>query len=305
MSIFGRDAILFIMLTSAHAPICGNASILTAIGPPEAEYVLILRRADANFVGVPDAGAVEVYRGDPGTAIDVNVNNNVQYFYKDYYFAAAAYHDDGGAPVAVTPTVTYQPFGPDVRKTLRDRLDLGFQQEISRGLLVIKDQAGGAVTKIPVVTAPPDSKLTKWPVVSVKIVNDAPQDRGIGELLLDGSETPNETALDMYSVDVTAWSQNPDERHALHESLKRVVMSNLAVFATLGMDRVEWRQQDVDYLDGTMFDGLVYSAVMTLTCEAPVGVIAQDTSPAVATVTVTATPAPIVDGQAQIDIGQP
>lgn len=295
---------LALMLTSAHAPICGNAAILTVVPPEQADYVAVLRRPDASFVGIPDAGATEIHRGEGGTVVDVTVANGTVYFYKDYAFYDGAFHDDEAAPLSVTPASTYVPFGPDVRKLVRDRLDLGYRQEILRGLLVIKPPAAGAITKIPVVTAPPDSKTTAWPVVSVKVLTDTPQDRGVGEQLLDGSDTPNETALDIFAIEVTCWSQNPDERHALHEATRRIVMANLSVFAAMGLDKVEWRQQDVDYLDGTLFDGLVYSAVMTLTCESPVGVIAQDQNVIVADINVIPTAAPIVDGIAQIDTGQ-
>lgn len=253
------------MLTSAQAMPVGNAVRLELSPADGIVYSKVLRKASLPFTGANDAGATVIAAATFETELlDLAPNNGTLYYYKDYGWNGSAFVDDGEDPVSVTPAATYIPGGPDVRDVIKQRIEIGLKQEIARGLLVIRPHAGAASATVEVLTAPPVFDESKWPVVSVHLQADASTDRSVADELT-GNE--DEGWLSTYTVNVTAWSMNPQERHLLHKAVKRLLQANAAVFAMLGINELDVRAEDVDYVSGE-YAAPVYCSSFTLTCKA-------------------------------------
>jgi len=163
---------------------------------------------------------------------------------------------------------TYEDASTDALSVVRDRIDYGLAVEVARGVLIPK--SGG----ISVLTAPPVFEQTRWPMVSVHLLSEGPQQRGVGEIVetdfYDGDDwTESEGWLARAQIAVIGWSLNPDERIALRQALRRVVIANLPVFDACGMLQIEFMQQDIDAVSGE-YPAPVYQAAGTLTCLAPI-----------------------------------
>lgn len=287
------------MIQSAATPICGNAIVLQVEPAAGIKYSKILRRTVLPFTGPNDTDAAIVFVGEDTQVPDLSVDNATQYFYKDYGFNGATFLDDGAPALAATCTPNYFGFGPDVRKVLKQRLQVGFQAEMARGLLKIK---GPSITpdvyldKIPVLLGPPDAKNTKWPVVSLPVETDTQDDRAVGETLVADPDLLDETMLKRYTEEIVIYSQNSDERAELHRALDRVLSANLPVFDSLGMVLNEWRIGDVNILDRQTFETDVYLVSCTFMCRAPAGVVADPQYPRVTAVDVTVNPFFVING---------
>lgn len=246
----------------------GNA-IRVILDPPDGSLRWrILRKVSDTFTGESDPGALLVYEGDENSALDTAaLQNGTPYFYRAYYWNGTVW--TGSTSATATPNATYEDSSTDVLTVVRDRLSAGLQVEVSRGSLI--PPSGG----ISVLTAPPVFQETRWPVVTVHLLNDAPAERGLGELLvpdtLDSTGLWNESEgwLARVQLAVIGWSQNPDERIALRQALRRLVVANLPVFDAAGMIEIEFSQQDVDAVSGE-YPAPVYQTAGTFTCMAPV-----------------------------------
>ena len=253
----------------------GNAVELLLAVDADAVRLQLLRRIDANFVGPDDPGATVIYdairhvtpQNDRLSLLDTeDIVNGVPLFYQ-------AYGNDGAQWIAssietVTPTQRLTDRSIDPLLCVRDRLKAGLQAEVAAGRLK------PASAKVPVWTAPPQAEFTSWPVVTVKLESDRSAERAIGETIDqdyrlappdDWLET--EGWLSHVTLSVVGWSQNPDERIALRQALKRIVIGNLPIFASMGLITPDWNQQDSE--DFESFKAPVYQTVGTFTCLAP------------------------------------
>lgn len=247
----------------------GNA-IRVILDPPAGSLRWrILRKVSDTFTDQSDPGALLVYEGTENTALDtVSLQNGTPYFYRPFYWNGTAWTSSTSA--SGTPNATYEDASTDVLTIVRDRLDAGLQVEVQRQTLV--PQSGS----IPVLNAPPVFQDTRWPVVTVHLLVDAPAERGLGEVLEpDAFDLPaglwdeSEGWLAHVQLAVIGWSQNPDERIALRQALRRLIVANLSVFDASGMIKIEFSQQDVDAVSGE-YPAPVYQTAGTFTCMAPV-----------------------------------
>lgn len=247
----------------------GNA-IRVILDPPAAALrSRILRKVSDTFIDQSDPDALLVYEGTENSALDtVSLQNGTPYFYRAFYWNGTVWTSSASA--SGTPNATYEEVSSDVLTVVRDRLDQGLQIEVQRQTLV--PQSGA----IPVLTAPPVFQDTRWPVVTVHLLVDAPAERGLGEVLVPdafdqaaGLWDESEGWLARVQLAVIGWSQNPDERIELRKALRRLIVANLPVFDANGIIQVEFSQQDVDMVTGE-YPAPVYQAAGTFTCLAPV-----------------------------------
>jgi len=230
---------------------------------------------DNAFTGPDDPGATIIHnaarhvtpQADRLALLDTeDIVNGVPLFYQ-------AYGNDGFEWIAssietLTPTQRLLDRSIDPLLIVRDRLKAGLHAEVAAGRLK------PASAKIPVWTAPPQAEVTSWPVVTVKLDADRSAERAIGEMIdADYRLAPpddwleTEGWLSHVTLTIIGWSQNPDERIALRQALKRIVIGNLPIFASMGLITPDWSQQDSE--DFETFKAPVYQTVGTFTCLAP------------------------------------
>lgn len=247
----------------------GNA-IRVILDPPDGSlYWRILRNTTGTFSGEADPSSMLVYEGVENFAVDTgSLQNGTPYYYCAFYWNGSTWAADTAA--SCTPNATYQDSSTDVLSVVRDRIDAGLQVEIARGTLV--PQSG----EIKVLTAPPFFQDTRWPVVTVHLLSEAPAERGLGEVLVpdnfdfsDGEWNEGEGWLARVQLAVIGWSENPDERISLRQALRRLIVANLSVFDSKGMIEIEFSQQDVDAISGE-YPAPVYQSAGTFTCTAPI-----------------------------------
>lgn len=262
----------------------GNAIRLFITPPIGAVRWRVLRKTSNTFSGEADATAVLVADGDPNVILDTaGLVNGTLYYYQDYYYDGTAW--TAGTGVSVTPAASYGTGAQDVLSVVRDRLDLGLQVEIARGSL---SPASG---RIAVLTAPPVFEDTRWPVVSVHLESDAAQDRALGEEIypdvsLDGGLVESfEGWLARVQLLIVGWCLNADERIALRQTIKRVLLGNLQVFDAAGFVQIDLAQNDTE--DFTSYNAPVYQVLSHFSCLAPEYV--SDETPSITDITVSVT----------------
>lgn len=239
----------------------------------------VLRRLDDNFSGFDDAQAVRVSEGSElkteSVCVDVNqLVNGTLYFYRVYSFDGTDWI--GSDSVSATPASTYSADDNDVLSFVRERLALGLVEEIARENIYPNS------AKIAVLNAPPQFENTAFPVVTIHIDKDAPAERFLGEFInddvfavdaqgefLQGENTWTETEgwLAQWSLSIIGWSMNPDERIALRNAMKRILLINLSVFDAWGMDQVTFDFSDSEDLN--TYPAPIYQVITKFDCLAP------------------------------------
>jgi len=193
--------------------------------------------------------------------------------------------------VSCTPATTYQDDCVDAQTIVRNRLELGLAAEVARGAITLPPNNNG---DIEVLTAPPNFDNTRWPVVSVDVSTETPDNRAIGENIAnDAFDT--ETGLwedhegwqAKTQLTIVGWSLNSDERIELRKAIRRVVLANLAVFDALLLLQIELTQQDVEDLNN--YPAPVYETVCLFSCVTPLAINAPSAPITDVDVTVTVT----------------
>lgn len=246
---------------------CGNATRLIFNPPDGARRFVLLRKEVDSFPAWDDVGSVVIYDGEPTLAVLdwTGLANGRAYFYCLFALIGATWVPS--ASRSVTPAATDGDRSVDVLSIVRERIDLGLQIEVARGNLNNKNG------RIQVLTAPPLFDNTAWPVVTVHVNSDASGDRAIGEIMTEDvwvedawSWDSAEGWLSRWSIGISGWCLNPDERIALRKAIKRIVLGNLAVFSDAGMLNIDLNQQDAE--DFERYSAPVYLINGTLTCAA-------------------------------------
>jgi hypothetical protein len=263
-------------------PIAAGNALRVFLEPPAgAVWCRLLRKGADTFTDQDDPSALLVQEGTDTTVVDIAYLTNGQtYYYKPFYRVGADWV--AGATVFATPQAGYDDGSVDVLSFVRDRLDAGLATELERGALAHPDG------HIRVLTAPPLFEDAAFPLVTVHLQSEDPKDRALGELIaadsfdaIGGAWTESEGWLARTQLSIIGWTLNPDERIALRQALRRIVVANLPVFDAAGMVEVELQLQDTE--DFASFSAPVYQVMATLTCEAPV--IVGSTAGAIKTVT--------------------
>lgn len=246
----------------------GNALRIFLEVPPAAEKLRLLRKIADTFTGQDDPAAFLAGNELTPMLLDVTgLVNETPYYYRAYYFQDGVW--TATPTVSGTPVSTYDEQGGDVLSLLRDRLDVGLQVEVTRGTLTHEEG------RIKVLTAPPIFEDTVWPLVTVHLQNESPSERALGEVVTadafneeTGEWNEAEGWLAGVQIIVMGWSLNPDERIALRQALRRIVVANLPVFDDAGMVEIQFAQQDTE--DFGSYGVPVYQVLCTFSCTAPV-----------------------------------
>ncbi|SMF93935.1 hypothetical protein SAMN02949497_1231 [Methylomagnum ishizawai] len=228
---------------------------------------------NAFYVGDPlpvDPAASVVYDGDERAALDYQaLLNGVTYYYRAYYWNGVLWTLDAETTVA-TPRATFRDATLNPVLLVRDRLDEGLAVYVARGELL--PQAGTLQsTRIDVLTGPPQAAHTRWPVVTVQLRSETPAEHAVGLdmgavwYVASGEDEFTERTgwLANVTIEVGAWSLNPDERVTLHRALRALMAGNVPVFETAGLQGAAWNPAAVEYLEGE-FDAPVYTVAGTL-----------------------------------------
>ena len=243
----------------------GNALQIYLQPPAGAEYWRILRKDADTFSGPDDTSAVVVHDGNNKMVVDDQaVANGAAYWYRAYYWTGSAW--SASASESASAAATYRDESIDAIEILRDRIEAGLKIEVQRGML--KHERG----RIPVLLAPPVFENSVFPIVTLHLQADSSTDRSAGEMKFPDVKTEDvftegEGWLAQTSITVMGWSTNPDERHALRRSLKRIIVGNLPVFDYHGMVTVDFHQQDVE--DFQSYNAPVYQTMGSFTCRTP------------------------------------
>lgn len=252
----------------------GNAIRLFLTPPAGAVAWRVLKMGSDAFGGHDDLDyAVIAYEGDEDVIVDAkDLLNEHKVFYRPFYRMA-----DGswrnGATVHATPAATYEDHSTDVLSVVRQRLEEGLLVEVQREKLIAE------YGYVQVFTAPPALEQNlRFPLVTITLEDESPSNRGIGDDI-SGDEFDavgfdwfdSEGWLADVRLTIIGWSLNSDERIALRKAIRRIIIANLPVFSSLGMDLVNLTMNDVDALNGE-YDANIYQVMGTFTCVAPVRV---------------------------------
>jgi len=260
-----------VMISNILPAAVGNAIKIFLAPPASAVGWILLRNLSGAFAAQNDPSAATIFSGNGETYIlDVfALVNGTRYYYGVFYFDGAAW--TAGNVVSATPNVSYSDQSVDVLGIVRDRLDVGLQNEIALGTLT------PACGVIAVLNAPPVFEETNWPVITVHVASDGSGERAGGDLIFPDAFDPvaglwNESQgwLARVQLTVVGWSKNPDERIALRKALRKIVIGNLEVFDRVGMIAIDFSQSDVDELSA--YPAPVYQSMCSFSCEAPAGV---------------------------------
>lgn len=260
------------MITLIQNLYAGNALRLFLEPPIGAVSWRVLRKGSDSFTDQNDATAFVAYEGDEKIVVDAeSLNNEVMAFYRPFYYDGAAW--TAGATASATPTATYEDSTTDVLSFMRDRVERGLLVEVQRQNLT------NDLGYIQVYTAPPSlERDLRFPLVTIHLDSESPGARGIGENI-SGDEfdaigfewNESEGWLAQVQLSIVGWSLNSDERIELRKALRRIVIANLPILASRGIDEVSLTQQDVDAVNGE-FGAPIYQVVSTFSCLAPVRV---------------------------------
>lgn len=247
----------------------GNALKLYLAPPGAGGYLRVLRRAGQSVVSVADPAAVIVADECLETVVldRTSLVNGVSYFYQSYINDGAGNWTVGTALTGI-PAATYAGDTIDPQSLVRERVELGLAVEVQRGTLL---PTSG---RVPVFLAPYVlADGSTFPSVSVHLEDDSAAERFLGgEFAPDlhdpaGGWIENEGWLAQVTLNVVGVSLNPDERIALRRAIKRIVQANMGVFASSGMQQIEFRQRDVEDFQGQ--NAPLFMTHGTLTCLAP------------------------------------
>ncbi|WP_147432497.1 hypothetical protein [Pararobbsia silviterrae] len=160
---------------------------------------------------------------------------------------------------------------------MRERLTVGLENEVARKTLRPKEGV------IEVKTAPPAFEETPWPLVTVHVLNDGSAERGVGEFLdtdvqdlITNEWLETQGWIARVQISVVGWSKNADERIAMRQALRRLVIGNLPVFQGYGMTRIDFSQTDADEM--AAYPVPVYQTVGTFSCFAPAEVVTSSSN---------------------------
>lgn len=264
----------------------GNAVRVFIQPPAGATRWRLLRKTADSFSGQDDPEASVIHDGDERVVLDAEaLINGTTYCYKLYTWNGSVWAAEPS--VSAVPNPNFTDIGTDVLSVVRDRLDEGLKVYVANGTLTHPKG------HIQVLTAPPAFEDTAWPVVTVHLMQDAPGERGIGELIgIDEFDADawdwksSEGWLSRVQLTIIGWCLNADQRIALRRALKAIVIGNLPIFDAYGMVQIEFQQSDTE--DFQSYAAPVYQVSNTFSCLAPSAV--STTDPAITDVEETITP---------------
>jgi len=246
----------------------GNALRILLQPPPSAESWRLLRKSSDSFSGYDDTDALLIYSGSDERCItDIGgLPNSLPVVYRAYYWTGDTWL--ASASAEAIPLATFTDLSADVPTLVRNRIDLGLQAYVERGLL---SHSSG---HIPVLSAAPRLEGIKFPLVTVHLASDSPSERYVGDVAgpdvfdVDAGEWRSSSGwLSRVQLTIVAWSLNADERALLRAALKAIVIANQLVFSEAGMVGVDISQADIE--DFETYDSPIYQSKCDFSCLAP------------------------------------
>lgn len=256
------------MITIIQPIAAGNALRVFVEPPAGASKWRVLRKGSDSFSGPEDDTALLAFEGDDKVFVDcASLINEVMAFYKPYYWVNNAWTP--GQTASGTPSPTYHEMTTDALSLVRERLEHGLKVEVERGNL--QSELG----YVQVYTAPPSLEQNiRFPCVTIT-GSDNPIERGIGDdiygddyLDSDDEWMDSEGWISQVQLEIVGWSLNSDERIELQKALKRLIIANLPVFTSKGLDLVQASFQQVDAVSGE-FGAPMYQTLCSFSCIAP------------------------------------
>lgn len=254
----------------------GNALRLYIDPPAGAKYWRVLKMGSDAFGGPDDLdSAIVTYEGDDRVIVDADKDslpNEQMMFYRPFYRMS----DDtwqAGPTATGTPAAIYEEVSTDAQSFLRERIEAGLYVECQRGTFATERGY------VQVYTAPPSLEQNLlFPLVTISLEDASPGERAIGEDIAgdefdaaEGEWFDSEGWLEDTRISIVGWSLNSDERIELRKALRRVIVANLPILASRGIEQVNLSMQDVDALNGE-YGAPMYQVMATLSCIAPVRV---------------------------------
>lgn len=260
----------------------GNGLRVLMMPPSSATRIRLLRKDSDSFTGHDDPSALLLEDGKQKSVTDVyGLFNGVAVYYKAYYLIGDGWV--ATATVSGVPDASFLDKTVDPLTFVRDRLELGLQVFVQRGALQHERNF------IPVMTASPQIEEVPLPLVTVHLDSDQSEVRGIGELIGQDEFSSDEFKWHSFEgwfsrirLSIVGWALNADERMALRNALKTVLMANLPVFDAAGLMQVDVSFSDLE--DFNTYAAPVYQAMCNFSCLAPSAVESVD--PAVRDVSV-------------------
>jgi len=250
----------------------GNSVSILLNPPSTAVSWRLLRNLTGTFIDENDQTLI--YSGAEVSVIDIAaLSNGTEYFYQPFYFDGTSWST---APsMSVMPGLTFVNRSVDVLSLVRDRIDVGLAGLIAGGLL---QPANGI---IPVLTASPQLEDTIFPVVTVHMTSDTEDDQFIGNDFIGGTFgggiiTETDGYMSNVTLEIVVWAKNGDERLALREALKSVLIANNPIFAANELQEIT--QQFSDMEDFQSYNIPMYMTNCTMRCLAPSAVTNDSTS---------------------------
>ncbi len=245
----------------------GAALCLSLQPPPAAIAMRVLRRWDDRFSGPDDAQAMVVAEGSPrASVVDwLGLANGVATYYQAYWWDGMQWLVPSPVGVGTPVAEVYAPRA-DVLDLVRERLEVGLNNLIAAGHLYYPRGA------LQVLSAPPQLEQVIFPVVAVQLEQSGSQEHYLGDFL--GMERMPDSAwreqfgwLNHTSIQIGAWSLNPDERRRLRLAMQEIIIANLDLFGRLGVHQVDYSSGDDE--DFQSYNAPLYRVTGRMTCLAP------------------------------------
>lgn len=230
------------MISFIAPHVSGNAIRLLLLPPKPADAWIVLRKNTDTFTDVEDPDAFVAYAGLERYFLDTKgLMNGETVFYRAYYFIGIMLIGET-ASYSVTPGSSFIFQSVDAISIVRDRIDLGLQELIERGILQHPRNL------IPVMIASPLIEDTLLPVVTVHLISESSELRGIGEMveteIYGIGDDEIEGWYSRYHLEIVGWSLNSDQRKLVRNAIKHVLIANLPVFDFYGFYTVELQFSD-------------------------------------------------------------
>ena len=254
---------------------CGNA-VRLVVQPAAGETRWRVLRKEANdFTGPDDPAAFVVHEGAERFLTDARLLvNGVTYHYALYGGAMGVW----SAPVvaAVVPEALFTDVSADAQELVRERLDVGLQSLIGRGLAPLSKPS------LAVMSIPFYQQGTDLPVVTVLFAGGSATGHALGSQMsdevFDGSDFIGTQGWhESITLEISAWSLNAEERNTIRRALKAAIAANLGIFAESGLMNFEVQSvQDTE--DFQSMNAPVYQTVIRVSCQAVCAVTEVDGS---------------------------
>lgn len=272
------------MIINTAQPIgCGNAARIVVEPTVGETSWRVLRNETGTFSGPDDSSAFLVYEGSDRFITDSRLLvNGVTYHYA-VFGASYAFNAWGVLPTpawsdpvlaTVVPGATFSDLSIDVQEIVRERIDVTINSLIQCGKVVLSKPS------VSVMSIPFFTQGGTLPVVTVLYGSGTTSVRGLGELVAqdvfdDVSGIGSQGWMSSITLEISAWSLNPEERNVLRRALEATIAANLWVLEESGLNMIEV-QSVQDSEDTQSMNAPVYQTSIRLNFQSAIAVSDSD-----------------------------